>query len=186
MIALQTSLILYVTLPFVIMIILILIPTSIGFMMPSSFTLKKSRDINASREVVFFILTNYRNFPKWRKKLQFVDIKTRMDTHSKLVEHYKRGRKKEEYNIVNYIENSIISLVKTSKDYTSLWSFELNDGAKNQTILTIKETIYVYSPYLRFMIRFIFKGNSDKENILNIVTKIIKERDKKQCLNLNL
>lgn len=179
MIPLQTSLILYVILSFVIMIILIVIPMSIGFMIPPSFTLKKSRNISASREVVFFILTNYRNFPKWRKRLQFVDIKTREDAHPKLIEHYKRGKKKEEYNIVNYIENSIISLVKTSNDYTSLWTFELNDEAKNQTTLTIKETIYVYSPYLRFMIRFILKGNSDKKKILDIITKIVKKNKNK-------
>ena len=178
MIPLQTSLISYVILSFVIMMTLILIPTLIGLRIPSSFTFKKSRTMNASREVVFFILTNYKNFSKWKKKLKFVDIKNKDAEHPKLIEYYGNGRRKEKYNIVNYVENNIISLVKTSKDYTSLWSFEVKENDQNQTILTIKETVYVYNPYLRFMIRFIFKDDFDKKSILNIVTKIIKERAK--------
>ncbi len=179
MIPLQTSLISYLILSFVILMLLLLVPTLIGFTIPSSFTFKKSRTINASREVVFFILTNYKNFSKWKKKLKFVDIKTKDDEHPTLIEYYGNGRKKEKYNIVNYVENNLISLVKTSKDYTSLWSFELKDNAQNQTTLTIKETVYVYNPYLRFMIRFLFKDDYDKKNILNIVTKIINDKRSK-------
>lgn len=178
MITLQLTLVLYIVLSFFIMLVLILLPTYIGFMMPPSFTLKKSRNINASKEVVFFLLTNYKKFPRWRKRLSFVDVKVDSKNRTKVIEYYEHSKKKEEYTVVNYIENHILSLVHKNKDYISLWSFELKDYNENQTNLTIKETIYVYNSYLRFMIRFIFKSNSDKTKVLNRITGILEKRKK--------
>lgn len=176
MLILYISIIVFILLSLIITLLLIFIPTFIGFRSPPAFTIKKTKIIKANKNIIFYLLTNYKKFPMWRKNLKFVDIEELPSKKTKVLEYYKHFKRIEEYTVVRYVENVVFSILKLDREYTSLWSFELESIEENVTSVTIKETLYVYNGYLRFMLKYILKNDIEKEIIFKRLKDALNRR----------
>ena len=87
---------------------------------------------------------------------------------------YKKKNIYQEYYELKRIENEKISILKLENEYTVLWSYILTSIENNKTKLTIKETMYVYHPYLKFMLKYILKDENAKKDFFKRIRKKIK------------
>ena len=64
-------------------------------------------------------------------------------------------------------------MVKTENEYTALWTYILEDAENNRTRLTVKETMYVYHPYLRFMLKYVLIDENGKGDLFRRIRSFI-------------
>lgn len=174
----QIPIIFFIVFSFLIMVSMIFIPKIIGSKISPSFTVKKSRVYKTTPEYLFNLLSNYKNYPSWRKYLSYVETELLNDGKTKITEHYKKNDSVQETKEVKRKNNEKISIVKTVTEYTTLWSLITEKLSDTETKLTIKETMYVYNPYIRFMLKYILRDENAKNDMLNKIDKIIRGNSK--------
>lgn len=164
----------FIFMPLFLMLSMIFIPTFLGNKIYPSFTNKKSVLINSSEKELFNLLTDYENYPNWLKYLSSVNTKMLSDGKLKIVQVYKRKKNVRYFLEVRREKASLISIVHTEDEYSVLWSYLIHKENENFTRLTLKETMYVYHPYLRFMLKYILRDESSKRDMFRRIKYAIK------------
>ena len=95
---------------------------------------------------------------------------------------YKKRKNYQELTEVRRIENekiSEISIFKSEDEGVTLWTYILEDFSNNKTKMTIKETMYIYHPYLRFMLKYILRDENGKGEFFKNIKRFIRKNNKK-------
>ncbi|WP_297276450.1 SRPBCC family protein [uncultured Brachyspira sp.] len=168
----------FIILPLFLMGLMILLPTSIGKKMPPSFSKDKTEILDIPRNELYSLLKDYDNYPIWLKYISVVNTQKLEGDKLKVMQTYTNRRTYQEFVEVRRVENSEISIVKMENEFTVLWTYILEDADNNKTKITIKETLYVYHPYLRFMLKYILIDENGKSDFLKNIKKFIKNSKK--------
>lgn len=163
----------FIILPLILMAVMIFLPTFIGKRIPPSFTKEKTEVFNISRNELYHLLIDYENYPAWLKYISIVRVEKIGQDKLKIMQTYSNRRTYQELIEVRRIENSEISMVKTENEYTALWTYILEDAENNRTRLTVKETMYVYHPYLRFMLKYVLIDENGKGDLFRRIRSFI-------------
>lgn len=163
----------FIILPLILMAVMIFLPTFIGKRIPPSFTKEKTEIFNISRNELYHLLIDYENYPAWLKYISVVRVEKIGQDKLKIMQTYSNRRTYQELIEVRRIENSEISMVKTENEYTALWTYILEDADNNRTRLTVKETMYVYHPYLRFMLKYVLIDENGKGDLFRRIRSFI-------------
>lgn len=163
----------FIILPLILMAVMIFLPTFIGKRIPPSFTKEKTEVFNIPRNELYHLLIDYENYPAWLKYISVVRIEKIGQDKLKIMQTYSNRRTYQELIEVRRIENSEISMVKTENEYTALWTYILEDAENNRTRLTVKETMYVYHPYLRFMLKYVLIDENGKGDLFRRIRSFI-------------
>ena len=163
----------FIILPLILMAVMIFLPTFIGKRIPPSFTKEKTEVFNISRNELYHLLIDYENYPAWLKYISIVRVEKIGQDKLKIMQTYSNRRTYQELIEVRRIENSEISMVKTENEYTALWTYILEDADNNRTRLTVKETMYVYHPYLRFMLKYVLIDENGKGDLFRRIRSFI-------------
>ncbi|MEI0477592.1 SRPBCC family protein [Brachyspira pulli] len=163
----------FIILPLILMAVMIFLPTFIGKRIPPSFTKEKTEVFNIPRNELYHLLIDYENYPAWLKYISIVRVEKIGQDKLKIMQTYSNRRTYQELIEVRRIENSEISMVKTENEYTALWTYILEDAENNRTRLTVKETMYVYHPYLRFMLKYVLIDENGKGDLFRRIRSFI-------------
>lgn len=163
----------FIILPLILMAVMIFLPTFIGKRIPPSFTKEKTEVFNIPRNELYHLLIDYENYPAWLKYISIVRVEKIGQDKLKIMQTYSNRRTYQELIEVRRIENSEISMVKTENEYTALWTYILEDADNNRTRLTVKETMYVYHPYLRFMLKYVLIDENGKGDLFRRIRSFI-------------
>lgn len=163
----------FIILPLILMALMIFLPTFIGKRIPPSFTKEKTEIFSIPRNELYHLLIDYENYPAWLKYISIVHVEKIGQDKLKIMQTYSNRRTYQELIEVRRIENSEISMVKTENEYTALWTYILEDAENNRTRLTIKETMYVYHPYLRFMLKYVLIDENGKNDFFRRIRSFI-------------
>lgn len=163
----------FIILPLLLMAIMILLPSFIGKRMPPSFSSEKSQVFDIARNELYHLLIDYENYPAWLKYISIVHTEKIGQNKLKIMQTYSNRRTYQELIEVRRIENSEISMVKNENEFTALWTYILEDTENGRTKMTIKETMYVYHPYLRFMLKYVLIDENGKADFFRRVRSFI-------------
>ena len=163
----------FIILPLILMAVMIFLPTFIGKRIQPSFTKEKTEVFNIPRNELYHLLIDYENYPAWLKYISIVRVEKIGQDKLKIMQTYSNRRTYQELIEVRRIENSEISMVKTENEYTALWTYILEDADNNKTRLTVKETMYVYHPYLRFMLKYVLIDENGKGDLFRRIRSFI-------------
>lgn len=166
----------FIIFPLILMAIMILVPNYIGKKMPPSFSKTKSAILNIKRNDLFKIIIDYENYPIWLKYLSIVQTEKLPDNKIKIMQTYANKKYYQELIEVRKIENneiSEVSIVKLENEFTALWTYILKDYDNDKTEIKIKETLYVYHPYFRFIFKYILTDENGKNDFLVKLKKFI-------------
>lgn len=163
----------FIILPLFLMAIMIFLPTFIGKRIPPAFSKEKTQVFNIKRNELYNLIIDYENYPAWLKYISIVHLEKLDNDKLKIMQTYSNRRTYQELIEVRRIENSEISIVKTENEYTALWTYILEDTENGRTKLTIKETMYVYHPYLRFMLKYVLIDENGKSDFFRRVRAFI-------------
>ena len=152
---------------------MIFLPTFIGKRMPPSFSNEKTQVFNIPRNELYHLLIDYENYPAWLKYISIVRTENIGDNKIKIMQTYSNRKTYQELIEVRRIENQEISMVKTENEFTALWTYILEDAENGGTRMTIKETLYVYHPYLRFMLKYVLIDENGKNDFFRRVRSFI-------------
>ena len=164
----------FIIVPLILMAIMILIPLKIGQKMPPAFTNEKSEIFDIAKDKLYQLITNYENYPLWIKYLSFVNTEKLENERLKIMQTYKKKNIYQEYYELKRVENERATILKLENEYTVLWSYILTSIDETKTKLTIKETMYVYHPYLKFILKYILKDENAKKDFLKKIREKIK------------
>ncbi|WP_295163335.1 SRPBCC family protein [uncultured Brachyspira sp.] len=159
----------FIILPLILMAVMIFLPTFIGKRIPPSFSKEKTQILNMQRNELYNLIINYENYPAWLKYISTVHTEKISGNKLKIMQTYSNRRTYQELIEVRRIENSEISIVKTENEFTALWTYIFEDAENGKTKMTIKETMYVYHPYLRFMLKYILTDENCKSDFFRRV-----------------
>ena len=172
----------FVIMPIVLMGIMLIVPSIIGKRIPPSFTKEKTQILNIAKNELFQLLTDYKNYPNWVKYLFQVKTERIGNGKIKIMQTYKKRKNYQELTEVRRIENekiSEISIFKSEDEGVTLWTYILEDFSNNKTKMTIKETMYIYHPYLRFMLKYILRDENGKGEFFKNIKRFIRKNNKK-------
>lgn len=177
----------FVIIPLILMGLMIVMPTIIGKRMHPSFTKEKSKILNIPRKELYNILIDYENYPLWIRYLHNVKIENIENNKLKIIQTYKNKKDYLELTEVRRIENmenneifNEISIVKTENEGITLWTYMLENHKENKTKMTIKETMYIYNPYLRFMLKYILTDENGKGKFFKYIKTFVNKNNKKK------
>ena len=166
-------------LPLFLMAAMIFLPTLIGKRLAPSFSKSKTQILDIKRNELYQLLIDYEHYPIWIKYLSIVKVQKLDFDKLKVMQTYSDRKTYQEFIEVRKIENCEISIVKTENEFTALWTYILEDTEnENKTKMTIKETMYVYHPYLRFMLKYIITDENAKNDFFRKIKKYIKNKSK--------
>lgn len=163
----------FIILPLILMAIMIFLPTVIGKRIPPSFSKEKTQVFDIPRNELYHLLIDYENYPAWLKYISIVRIEKLEGNKLKIMQTYSNRRTYQELIEVRRVENSEISIVKTENEFTALWTYILEDAENGGTRMTIKETLYVYHPYLRFMLKYVLIDENGKNDFFRRIRSFI-------------
>lgn len=168
----------FIFIPLILMGIMIIVPSIIGNRIPPSFTREKTQILNIAKDELYKLLTNYENYPLWVKYLYQVETEKVEKGKLKIMQTYKKRKIYQQLTEVRRIENNEISIVKSEDEGMTLWTYILEYYEDYKTKMTIKETMYIYHPYLRFMLKYILKDENEKSGFFRMIKKFIKKNNK--------
>jgi len=168
----------FVIAPLILMGLMIAAPAAIGKRMPPSFTKEKTQILNIPRKELYALLIDYENYPLWLKYISYVELERLENGKLKIKQTYKNKKIFQELTEVRRIENSEISIVKNENEFTALWTYILEDYGENETKMTIKETMYVYHPYLRFMLKYVLTDENSKNGFFRHTKSFINKNSR--------
>lgn len=168
----------FILIPLILMGIMIIVPSIIGKRIPPSFTREKTQILNIPKKQLYELLINYENYPLWVKYLYQVRTERIEKGKLKIMQTYKKRKIYQELMEVRRIENSEISIVKSEDEGMTLWTYILEDYEDYKTKMTIKETMYIYHPYIRFMLKYILIDENEKGGFFRKIKKFIKKNNK--------
>lgn len=172
----------FVIMPIILMGIMLIVPSIIGKRIPPSFTKEKTQILNIAKNELFQLLTNYENYPTWVKYLFQVKTERIGNGKIKIMQTYKKRKNYQELTEVRRIENekiSEISIFKSEDEGVTLWTYILKNFSDNKTKMTIRETMYIYHPYLRFMLKYILRDENGKGEFFKNIKRFIRKNNKK-------
>ena len=172
----------FVIMPIILMGIMLIVPSIIGKRIPPSFTKEKTQILNIAKNELFQLLTDYKNYPTWVKYLFQVKTERIGNGKIKIMQTYKKRKNYQELTEVRRIENekiSEISIFKSEDEGVTLWTYMLEDFSDNKTKMTIRETMYIYHPYLRFMLKYILRDENGKGEFFKNIKRFIRKNNKK-------
>lgn len=173
----------FVIMPIILMGIMLIVPSIIGKRIPPSFTKEKTQILNIAKNELFQLLTDYKNYPTWVKYLFQVKTERIGNGKIKIMQTYKKRKNYQELTEVRRIENekiSEISIFKSEDEGVTLWTYMLEDFSDNKTKMTIRETMYIYHPYLRFMLKYILRDENGKGEFFNNIKRFIRKNKNKK------
>ncbi|WP_300365266.1 SRPBCC family protein [Brachyspira sp.] len=166
----------FIILPLFLMGIMIFLPTFIGKRIPPSFSKEKTQIFNIKRNELYNLLIDYENYPAWLKYISVVHLEKLDNNKLKIMQTYSNRKTYQELIEVRRIENSEISIVKTENEFTALWTYILEDAENDRTKMKIKETMYVYHPYLRFMLKYVLIDENGKNDFFRKIRNGINKK----------
>lgn len=172
----------FVIMPIILMGIMLIVPSIIGKRIPPSFTKEKTQILNIAKNELFQLLTDYENYPTWVKYLYQVKTERIENGKIKIMQTYKKRKNYQELTEVRRIENekiSEISIFKSEDEGVTLWTYILENFLDNKTKMTIRETMYIYHPYLRFMLKYILRDENGKGEFFKNIKRFIRKNNKK-------
>ena len=172
----------FVIMPIILMGIMLIVPSIIGKRIPPSFTKEKTQILNIAKNELFQLLTDYENYPTWVKYLYQVKTERIENGKIKIMQTYKKRKNYQELTEVRRIENekiSEISIFKSEDEGVTLWTYILENFSDNKTKMTIRETMYIYHPYLRFMLKYILRDENGKGEFFKNIKRFIRKNNKK-------
>ncbi len=155
--------------------LIILLPTLIGKKMVPTYTVSRSNKISMPKESLYNMLINYKDYYKWKPRLKKVEQYNNNEGNIVWIECYKFSSIKNTFTETKKIENSLLIYSTTNKEYAAVYSFEINEEDEKTSTLSIKETIYLMAPYLRFFYSFLFY----KKRFINKIFRLIKKSSSK-------
>ena len=172
----------FVITPLILMGIMLIAPSIAGKRISPSFTKEKTQTLNIAKNELFELLTDYQNYPTWIKYLFQVKTERIGNEKIKIMQTYKKRKVYQELTEVRRIENeriSEISIFKIEDEGVTLWTYILENEKDNKTKMTIKETMYIYHPYLRFMLKYILRDENGKGDFFKNIKRFIRNNNKK-------
>ncbi|WP_295154026.1 SRPBCC family protein [uncultured Brachyspira sp.] len=163
----------FILLPLFLMAVMIFVPILIGKKIPPSFSKEKTQIFNIKKNELYNLLIDYENYPAWLKYISIVNVEKLDGNKLKIMQTYSNRRIYQELIEVRRIENSEISIVKIENEFTALWTYIFEDDENDKTKMTIKETMYVYHPYLRFMLKYILIDENGKNDFFRKIRSFI-------------
>ncbi len=171
----------FIIMPLILMGIMLIAPSILGKRIPPSFTKEKKQILNIAKNELFELLTDYKNYPLWVKYLFQVKTERIGNGKIKIMQTYKKRKVYQELTEVRRIEKeeiSEISIFKSEDEGVTLWTYILENYENSKTKMTIKETMYIYHPYLRFMLKYILKDENGKGDFFKRIKRFIRKNKK--------
>lgn len=131
---------------------IIILMVLIGYVTPVKHTASISEELKLPDHKLYKLLTNVKNYPKWRTELKEVKV----ISESEWVEVSKFGEMG--FNFTELVENKrVVGTIKPDKNmqFGGSWTYELEATGDKTTKLTITENGEVYSPFFRFVSKYI-------------------------------
>ena len=172
----------FIIMPLILMGIMLIAPSIVGKRIPPSFTKEKAEILNIAKTELHKLLTDYENYSLWVKYLYQVKTERIGNGKLKIMQTYKRRKTYQELTEVRRIENekiSEISIFKSEDEGVTLWTYILENLENGKTKMTIRETMYIYHPYLRFMLKYILRDENGKGDFFKNIKRFIRNNNKK-------
>ena len=134
-----------------VVLFIVLVIVIIGFLLPVKHTAHAEVLVNASPESVWQKLTDFKNYPQWRKNLKSVEAGS---ATSWIETDKNNNRLPLEIITEDPLKKLTIKINGKNLPFGGTWIFTLEKKG-NQTIVTITENGEVYNPVFRFVSRFI-------------------------------
>ena len=143
----------------------------IGALLPKGHMVTRAARFHQKSVAIWQAITDYRNFPNWRKGVESVEQLPDSRGHSVWLE---RGRN----DAIPYemVETSppdatgrarmVVRIADPKLPYSGTWTYELAE-ADGDAILRITERGEVYNPIFRFISRFVMSQSGTIETYLN-------------------
>jgi len=141
----------YLLIAAAILLVLVLVVVVIGYLLPVAHTATKTFTVKAPPDSVWQRLTDFKNYPAWRKDLSAV-VAT---SDTSWIETDRRKHQMPVAIIIYEPYKQLATKINGSNlPFGGTWVFVLKE-ANNQTMVTITEHGEVYNPVFRFVSRFI-------------------------------
>lgn len=142
-----------------------------GTLLPVAHTAARRVELKATPEKIWQLLTQFADYPKWRKELKQVEVVNEkswkeIDSHGESITFALQEAQP--------FEKMVTVIADKNLPFGGSWTFELQAGAAGTT-LTITENGEVYNPLFRFMSKFIFGHTATLEKYLDNVKMALGE-----------
>lgn len=151
------------------LVAIVVIVTTVGWMLPVRHRASVARTYKASPAELFGLITDVGSFPGWRRELDGVEVLPDQDGHPRWRERTKSGAIT--YMIERTIPESLVvaRIADTNLPFGGGWTYEVIPTGDGATTLRITEDGEVYNPIFRFVSRFIMGHESTIQQYLNAV-----------------
>jgi uncharacterized protein YndB with AHSA1/START domain len=134
----------------------------IGKLLPVAHTASRSVELKAPPEKIWQLLTQFADYPQWRKELKQVEMVNEktwkgIDSHGESITFALQE--------AQTFEKMVTVIADKNLPFGGSWMFALKANAATTT-LTITENGEVYNPLFRFMSKFIFGHTATLEKYL--------------------
>lgn len=134
----------------------------IGKLLPVAHTASRRAEFKAPPEKIWQLLTQFADYPKWRKELKQVETLSEKawketDSHGQVITF--------ELQEARPLEKMVTVIADKNLPFGGSWTFELKTNAATTT-LTITENGEVYNPFFRFMSKYVFGHTATLEKYL--------------------
>lgn len=141
---------------------LIVIMLVIGKLLPVAHTAARRAEFRATPEKIWQLLTQFSDYPKWRKELKQVETISEKawketDSHGQVITF--------ELQEARPFEKMVTVIADKNLPFGGSWTFELKANTATTTLI-ITENGEVYNPFFRFMSKYIFGHAATLEKYL--------------------
>lgn len=127
-----------------------------GYALPAKHRATGEARFSATPDVLFALLTDRGDFPRWRSDVQRVEPLPPANGHERYREIGKNGTITYSVEEVVPGRRLVTRIDDRSLPFGGTWTYELVPDGPSATTLRITEDGEVYNPVFRFMSRFVF------------------------------
>lgn len=153
------------------LIVLIAVVVIVGYSLPKGHTASRTANLPAAPEKVWATITDFQNFPTWRKDVKAVDV---LPTHNEKRSWREDGNngvvtyEADEWNPPNHL---VARIADKGLPYGGSWDYSISPNATGSTI-TIIEHGEVYNPVFRLVSRFMSQTATIDGYLSALATKL--------------
>jgi uncharacterized protein YndB with AHSA1/START domain len=140
-----------------VLVAIVVVVAVIGYLLPAEHTATASRTYDVPPPVVWRMITDVASMPRWRPKLEAVEMLSGRGEPLAWREKWERGDEIP-FRETERVEQRRVVVVIDSDDlpFGGSWTYQLEPTGDGGTVLTITEDGAVYNPFFRVASRFFF------------------------------
>ena len=134
---------------------LVIVVLAIGWMLPVGHRASRTRVIGAPPERVFAIVTDFGRYPEWNSAVERVAVTGEPGPGQRISLSGSFGEIPSVVEVFEPPTRLVTRIAGSEMAFGGTWTYELGASGSG-TEITITEDGEVYSPFFRFMSRFVF------------------------------